>query len=75
MKDHLFVAAFDLFSNTGITVCCEGVHYLGAAIGTPNFVKSFMQEKVDAWIHEIKRLLTIALEQPQSAYAAFTTGG
>ena len=72
VKDHLFVAAFDLFSDTGITVCCEGVRYLEAAIGSPSFVKSFMQERVGAWVHEIKRLSTIALEQPQSAYAAFT---
>ena len=74
VKDHLFVAASDLFSDTGITVCCKGVRYLGAAIGSPSFVKSFMQERVGAWVHVIKRLSTIALEQPQSAYAAFTHG-
>ena len=72
MKHHLFAAASELFSGTGITVCSEGTRYLGAVIGTPNLKKSFMQEKVNTWVQEAKRLSIIAMEQPKSAYAAFT---
>ena len=74
VKDHLLDAASDLFRETGITVCSEGTRYLGAAIGTDTFVKSFIQGKVGGWVHEVKCLSTIAVEQPQSAYAAFTHG-
>ena len=74
MDNHLFATATDLFSDTGITVCSEGTRNMEAAIGISNFMNSFMQEKVDTWVQEVKRLLIIAMEQPQSAYAAFTHG-
>ena len=55
-------------------VCTEETCYLGAAIGKARFLQSFVRDKVDAWVCEIKTLSTIALDQPQAAYAAFTHG-
>ena len=63
-----------LFKDTGIHVCTEGTCYLGAAIGKARFLQSFVQDKVDAWVCEIKTLSKISLDQPQAAYAAFTHG-
>ena len=38
------------------------------------YLRSFMRDKVDAWVYEIKALSKIALDQPQAACAAFTHG-
>ena len=38
VKDHLVAEATELFKDTGIHVCTEGTHYLGAAIGKANLL-------------------------------------
>ena len=63
-----------MFKDTSIHVCMEGTRYLGAAIGKASFLQSFARDKVDAWVCEIETLSTIALDQPQAAYAAFIHG-
>jgi len=74
VKDHLVAEATELFKDTGIHACTEGTRYLGAAIGKARFLQSFVRDRVDAWVCEIKALSKIALDQPQAAYAAFTHG-
>ena len=74
VKDHLVAEATELFKDTGIQVCTEGIRYLGAAIGKTSFLKSFMRGEADTWVCEIKTLSKVALDQPQAAYAAFTHG-
>ena len=77
-KTHLLVKvklldkAMDLFQNTEIVVCRNGIKYLSAAIRIPTFVKSFLREKVNAWVNEVKSLLKIAIDQAQATCAAFT---
>jgi len=48
VKDHLVAEATELFKDTGIHVCTEGTHYLGAAIGKASFLQSFLRDKADA---------------------------
>ena len=62
VKDHLVAEATELFN-----VCTEGTCYLGEAIGKASFLQSFVQDKVDAWVCEIRTLSKIALDQPQAS--------
>ena len=63
-----------VFANTGVQVTSEGRPYLGAAIGTNEFVISHVQNKVTNWTKELDNLATIALIQPHAAHASFTHG-
>ena len=58
--------------DTGIEINCEGTRHLGAAVGSLSFKQSFIKQKVDGWIHAVKKLAGIAATQPHAAYAAFT---
>ena len=49
-------------------------HYLGAAIGSSDFVKSYVSDKVKEWSDELSRLSEIGLTQPHAAYSALTHG-
>ena len=73
-RDDLLPLAKEIFNGTGVKITSEGQRHLGAAIGKASFKTSFMQEKVDEWISEIRVLSAIARTEPQSAYAAFISG-
>ena len=62
------------FANTGVQITAEGRPYLGAAIGTKEFVVSHVKNKVANWTKELDTLATIAITQPHAAHAAFTHG-
>ena len=71
LKDHCSVGA-DLFEGTGINVCNDGRRYLGSAIGTDDFVESFVSEQVQTWHDELSLLANIA--QSHAAYSAYING-
>ena len=52
----------------------EGQPYLGAAIGTEEFVQSHVEGRVVEWTKELENLITIILTQPHAAHAALTHG-
>ena len=62
------------FQGTGVSVNVEGKRHLRAAIGTPSFVESYVQKKIDAWTQELDHLSSIASTQPYAAYTAFAHG-
>ena len=66
--------ARSLFSNTQINITSEGRPYLGAALGTQEYVRAYVSEKVRKWIDELNTLSTIAATQPHAAFAAFIHG-
>ena len=71
--DHLPTAS-TLFANTSVKVTSEGRPYLGAAIGSPEYISSFVNNKVFDWSKELDVLTTIASSQPHAAYSAFIHG-
>ena len=73
-KEKHLATATTLFANTGVQVTSEGRPYLGAAIGTQEFVISHVQDRVTKWTKELDNLATIAVTQPHAAHAAFTHG-
>ena len=72
-KKHLATGTA-FFANTGVQVTSEGRPYLGAAIGTEEFVISYVKDRVVKWTKELDSLAKIALSQPHAAHAAFTHG-
>ena len=73
-KQKHLAAATASFANTGVQVTSEGRPYLGAAIGTKEYVLSHVEGKVAQWMNELDCLATIATAQPHAAHAAFTHG-
>ena len=73
-KPSCYDVALSLFSDSGVNVTCEGRPYLGAAIGTPEFSRKFIDELVKKWSSEVALLARIAESQPHAAFAALTHG-
>ena len=73
-KEKHLSSATTLFANTGVQVTSEGRPYLGAALGTEEFVTSHVQDKVGMWSKVLDKLTVVAETQPHAAHAAFTHG-
>ena len=74
VKPAVLGLAQELFRDTGVTIRVDGCRYLGAAIGTAEFLQSYVEGKVQSWIGQLERLTVIASSQPQAAFSAFTSG-
>ncbi len=73
-KEEHFDRAKELFQGTNVNVTCHGRPYLGSPLGTEDYMRVFVQEKVNGWIEDLQMLTDIAKSQPHAAYAAFTHG-
>ena len=62
------------FAGTGVQVTCEGRPYLGAAIGSQEYSKKFIDDKFREWSAEVLLLAKIGESQPHTAYSALTHG-
>ena len=71
VKEQHFKDAQQIFAGTGVNITIEGKRHLGGALGTPEFVTTYVNQQVGKWVEDINRLSTIARSQPQCAYAAF----
>ena len=74
VKESQLATATKCFENTNVNITTKGSPHLGAAVGTPAYIKTYVQHKVDQWSVEIKQLSSIAKTQPHAAYAAFVHG-
>ena len=72
-EDHMEEAK-NQFKDSGVSITPEGRRHLGAAVGTPQFIPAYVEQKVAEWVKEVERLSSIAITQPHAAYAAFTHG-
>ncbi len=57
-------AAVSIFAGTGVNVTPEGRPYLGAAIGSREYVTAQVESKVDDWVSSVQHLATIAVTNP-----------
>ena len=62
----------EAFKETAINVTVQGQRHLGAAIGSREYVKEYVNDKVTNWISKITKLAEFAVTQPQASYAAYT---
>ena len=74
VKKSVEAQARSLFSNTQINITSEGRPYLDAALGTQEYIRAYISEKVRKWIDELNTLSTIAATQPHAAFATFIHG-
>ncbi len=73
LKSECQAAAVKEFEGTGIQISEDlanksGQRHLGAAIGSPEFVAAYLDEKVTAWVEQVTQLADIA------AYTGFVFG-
>ena len=66
--------AQNIFENSQIKITTSGKRHLGAALGSQDFKKEYISEKVEQWMKEIGKLSEIAESQPQAAYSAYVHG-
>ena len=63
-----------LFQDTQVNITTHGRPYVGAALGSKEFVDQFISDRVNSWESDLFFLSDIANSQPQAAHAAFTHG-
>ena len=73
-KEDCLLCAAAAFADTDVKVTSEGRPYLGAALGTEEYIQAFVTDKVQQWAGKLEQLATIARTQPHAAHAAFTHG-
>jgi hypothetical protein len=74
VKEEHLDEATRYFQDTAIKVTAAGGNYLGSAIGSLDFVETYVRKKVMEWESELKVLTSIAKSQPQAAYSALVHG-
>ena len=70
-KSEHFQKASRIFEGTGVKVTTKGRPYLGAPVGTREFIESF---KVSQWVDELDTHASFAQTQPHAVHSAFTHG-
>ena len=73
-KDKHLENAKTIFTNSGVNITPNGRPYLGAALGTPDFIEDHLSSKVRAWSLSVTTLSEIAKTQPHAAYSALVHG-
>ena len=73
-KEGCHTAGLSTFAGTGVNVTPDGRPYLGAAVGSAEYVENYVKSKVDSWLSIVRNLTTIAKTQPHAAYSALTHG-
>ena len=73
-KEGCHTAGFSTFAGTGVNVTSDGRPYLGAAVGSANYVENYVKSKVSSWLSSLYNLTNIAKTQPHAAYSALTHG-
>ena len=63
-----------LFADCPIRITSSGKRHLGAAIGSPDYKVTYMEEKVKEWCNKMRKLSEIAKSQPHAAYSAYIFG-
>ncbi len=75
IKDNALTAeAKRIFDGTGIKISLEGERHLGAVLGSDAFRKSYVENKINKWVKDVKQLSEIGKEEPQVALSGYTKG-
>ncbi len=82
VKPEYQASAVEEFSGSGVQLVedeevltrKDGQRHLGAAVGSPDFVAAYLDEKVASWAEQVTHLADIAATQPHAAYAGFVFG-
>ena len=70
-KDPHIAKAQEFFGDTQVNITTQGRPHLGAALGSQEFVETYVSDKVQELNNQLLLLADIARTEPQAAYAAF----
>ena len=70
VRNDLVAIAKDLFAGTGVDILTDGARYLGSTIGEQGFRASYLLNKVDEWLDELRVLTNFAQTEPHAAHAS-----
>ena len=73
-KDQFLHNAATVFAGSGVNITSHGRPYLGALLGSPEFIEEYFSSKVGEWASSIAIPREIAVSQPHAAYSALTHG-
>ena len=73
-KDQYLHNAANIFSDSGVKITSHGRPYLGAPLGSQEFIEEYLSNKVGEWTSNVTILSKIAVSQPYAAYSALTHG-
>ena len=73
-KDGHHEEASAIFADSGVNITADGRPYLGAAIGSQEFIEDYVRSKVKTWSSNIAQLSEIAMSQPHASFTALTHG-
>ena len=73
-KEEYLASAQRVFDGSGIQITSAGRPYLGAAIGSQNYIRDYTRDHVSQWAHGLSQLSLIAATQPHAAYTVLTHG-
>ena len=74
VKEEYLSSAQRIFDGSGIQITSAGRPYLGAAIGSQDYIRNYTQDHVSQWAQGLSQLSLIAATQPHAAYAVLTHG-
>ena len=64
VKPERYDEVVAIYNGTNIQISLEGSKHLGAVIGSENFKRTYLEEKVSTWVQKLTLLSKIATTQP-----------
>lgn len=61
-----------IFRGTGVKITTSGERHLGAVIGSHEFRREYVSDKIRKWTKDVEQLAEVAKDEPQLAYSAYT---
>ena len=58
-----------IFDGTGIQITSAGRPYLGALLGSQDFIADYTQDRVSQWVQVLSYLSSFTATQPYAAFA------
>ena len=74
VKEEYLASAQRIFNSSGIQITSADQPYLGAAIGSQDYIRDYTQDHVSQWARGLSQLSLIAATQPHAAYMVVTHG-
>ena len=73
-KENNLYKAKDIFQDSGVKITSKRRPYLGATIGSADFIGEFVTDKTNSWCKQLRLLADVANTQPHAAYTVFIHG-
>ena len=74
VKPEYHEYAKEVFKHSGLKITTEGRRHLGAVVGADTYKTEYVNQLLDSWIEELKKLSEIAKFEPHIAYTAYVFG-